>query len=46
MKLKYYQIDEYAAFFDVDKVGLEKDFDDDILILRSAKPQGPHWYSL
>ena len=33
-------VNSYDAFFDADKIQLEKDFDDDVLILRSAKAQG------
>ena len=46
MDLNYLKADKYEQFFDTDKVILERDFDENILILRGAKVFGPHWYSL
>ena len=39
-------VDSYKAFFDDDRVELTRDYDENALVLRDAKPNGPYWFSL
>ena len=44
--LKPVIVDSYKAFFDDDRVELTRDYDENALVLRDAKPNGPYWFSL